>query len=196
MRKHRGGGSGTLSWNNVDFCTWGFWPSLYCTRLEQSERTRVKQEFIHYNTLSSFSCDKGQLCGMQKAPCTEGVNLLQWPKMGKLLRKARDLLRNYKCHSLMHIKNLFLYLILPFMIHFSNGWYWIFWKAKDSRERDVTVRKTADKPVNHIFCWSKSLSFQLSSLEIYWFTWAEDLALDFQELTVDDSKIYIIVLLL
>lgn len=160
----------------------GVFDHHYFTRLEQSERTRVKQEFIHYDTLSSFSCDKGQLCGMQKAPCTEGVNLLQWPKMGKLLRKATDLLRNYKCHSLLHKKNLFLYLILPFMIHFSSGWYWIFWKAKDSRERDVTVRKAADKTVSHICCWSKSLSFQLSSLEIHWFTQTEDLALYFQEL--------------
>ena len=132
---------------------------------------------------SPVSCDEGQLCDTQKAPCAEGVNLLQWPKMGKWLSKAMALLRNYKCHSLMCIKNLFLYLILPFMIYFSSRWYWIFWKAKDSRERDVTVRKTADKPVSHIFCWSKSLSFQLLSSEIPWFTQAEDLALYFQELT-------------
>lgn len=131
---------------------------------------------------SPASCNEGQLCDMQTAPCAEGVNLLQWPKMGKWLSKAMSLLRNYKCHSLMCTKNPFLYLILPFMIHFSSGWYWIFLKAKDSRERDVTVRKTADKPVSHIFCWSKSLSFQLPASEIPWFTQAENLALYFQEL--------------
>lgn len=49
----------------------------YCTCVGQSERTRVKQGFIHNDTVSSFSCDEGQLCDMQKAPCTEGVNLLQ-----------------------------------------------------------------------------------------------------------------------